>query len=180
MVCRLRARENDMKRIIAVLLTITVAAGTLGAAPRERLREVVADCSRYDGVETVRLGGVATFLVTSVLSQYIVQAADGDEEVADVLRLARGVRKLYVMEYSGCGDADRSKIDRRLRRALKHRDILLEVKDGEDGVQIYCKYDEKHDRVSDVVLYMPGDHTLICLFGRISMGALTALMAKYE
>ena len=162
------------------MLALTLAASAGARVPKRQLTSVINECARYEGVETVRVGGVATFLVTSVLSQYILSAVAEDEEVADVLRLARGVRKLYVMEYAGCEDGDREYIDRRLRKALKHKDLLLEVKDGEDGVRIFGTYDEKHDRVSDMVLYMPGDYTLICLYGRISMGALSTLMAKYE
>ena len=174
-----------MKRITAIIILLTAAllcsaanAGTGAAGDgirADRLTGLISEFSGREGFEVVRIGRLGT----SIMKRFIGLGAwaEGDSgEAREVRELLSGLKKLSIVEYGDCSEADREKFERRLGRVLADEDIIMEIKDGGDMCRIYGVVDDAADKLSNFVLYDPSDCTLICLFGTIPMSAVVSAL----
>lgn len=163
-----------MKKTIAILcfLALPLLAMAGKNVSKTQLTAVISEFRQYDGVELVRLGSLAT----SALKTVIRLSAKEDPDSAEALRLLKGIRRLTVFEYEDCQPDIKERISRRLNRTLNGSDLLMEAKDGGDSMRMYGVVDESGDTVRDFVLYSPGSCALICIFGKVSMKALSKMM----
>lgn len=156
--------------IIAALLAVSVQDGSARKVSRSRITSVISECSKYEGAETIRLGGLATGAVKGIVRL----AAIADPDARTALQLMKGVKALSVFTYDDCSEADKKKITRKLDRALSGTDVLIEAKDDGEKMRIYGIADD--DKVRDFVLYTPSDCTIICIFGSVAMESIKKLM----
>ena len=174
-----------MKRITAIIILLTAAllcsatnsrAGSADDGIRaDRLTDLISEFSGKDGFEVVRIGRLGT----SLMKRFIGLGArvEGDSEDAGAVReLLSGLKRLSVVEYGDCCEADREKFEHKLGRLLRDEDIIMEIKDGGDTCRIYGVVDDAADKLSNFVLYDPSDCTLICLFGTIPMSAVVSAL----
>ena len=169
-----------MKRIIAILLLVTVQSAVLAGKtlPRTQLSAFINEYRGCDGVELVQLGSMAT----SALKMAVRMSADKDDDpdLKHALSLMKGIRRLTVFEYEDAAPDLKEKMNRRLARILDSSELLFEAKDGGDSVSMYGVTDEKAGTVSDFVLHSPGSCALICIFGKVSVDALSKLMEDHD
>ena len=164
-----------MKRIttlIVLILLLPLGAGAGENVKKSRLSSFISEYRYCDGVELVRLGPLAT----SAIKATVRISAAGDKDAIQTLRALGGVKKLMVFDYEDCRPELKEKISRRLKRILDDSELLLEAKDGQDGVRIYGITDGEGETVRDLVLHAPGDCALICVFGKISMDSIAKLI----
>ncbi|MBR1575694.1 MAG: DUF4252 domain-containing protein [Bacteroidales bacterium] len=167
-----------MKRLllIASLLLLTLHPLAGGGISKTQMTSFLTDCQRYEGVEVVQLGGLATFALRSAVK---IAAAD-DPETRELLKLIRSIKRISVMEYEDCKPSVREKITRKLDRMLRGADLLMETKDGTERMQIYGVVDESAGTVKDFVLHTPASASLICIFGSIPIEKLTKIAAEND
>ena len=139
---------------------------------KTQLAALVSDYRNCDGVELVKLGSLAT----SAIKTAIRVSAKDDPDAAEALQLLGGIRRLTVFEYEDCSPAVKEKITRRIDRILSDSELLIEAKDGGDSMRMYGVVDETGDTVRDFILHTPGSCALICIFGKVSMKALSKIM----
>lgn len=169
-----------MKKILVLLTLLSLtfsgfAAQRPGkAVSKDRLLSIISEYRHNEGFHVVKLGNLATSLVRSAAK--VAVKVDGDEEAAEALKMINGVRKVCVVEYEECSDAVRDSFNSKLRKVLGSSELLMEVKDNEDQVFMYGIVDEDATAVRDFVIYVPEDSALICMFGSISMDALSKLI----
>ena len=84
---------------------------------------------------------------------------------------------MSVLDYEDCSTAVRERISARLDRALVGSELLMEAKGDDSAMQIFGVVDDKTGTVRDFVLHAPDDCTLICIFGSISMDAVSKVLA---
>lgn len=144
------------------------------AVPKDKLLSVISEYRHNEGFHVIKLGNLATSLVRSAAK--IAVKVDGDQEAAEALKMINGVRKVCVVEYEECSGAVRDSFNSKLSRVLSGSELLMEVKDDEDQVFMYGIVDDDASAVRDFVIYVPEDSALICMFGSISMDALTKLI----
>lgn len=154
--------------IIAVLVPIAIAPTFARNLSKARLKALVSDCRNYDGVETVRIGGLATAALRGVVRL----SAAGDRDVKQALPLIKGVRSLCIMDYEDCSIEDKSFIDARIGRALEDYEVLMEAVDNGEVMRIYGMVDD--ESVRDFVLW--SDSALIWVFGTVKLSALANLI----
>ncbi len=170
-----------MKRIIAILLLVTVQSAVLaGKTPsRTQLSSFISEYRGCDGVELVQLGSMATSALKAAVRLAAKEEGD-DPDVRQMLSLMKGVRRLTVFEFEDAEPALKDKMNLRLSRILGHSELLLEAKDGGDAFSLYGVVDDKAGTVGDFVMHSPGSCTLICIFGKVSVDALSKLMKDYD
>ncbi|MCQ2187163.1 MAG: DUF4252 domain-containing protein [Bacteroidales bacterium] len=144
------------------------------AVPKDKLLSVISEYRHNEGFHVIKLGNLATSLVRSAAK--VAVKVDGDQEAAEALKMINGVRKVCVVEYEECSGAVRDSFNSKLSRVLSDSELLMEVKDDEDQVFMYGIVDDDASAVRDFVIYVPEDSALICMFGSISMDALTKLI----
>lgn len=166
------------KLLILFVLTLLPLAASASfpvkqTVSKARLTALISEMRGYDGVEVVRLGALPTAAFKSILRV----AARRDEDAREALRLLRGVRRVSVLDYEDCSTAVRERISARLDRALVGSELLMEAKGDDSAMQIFGVVDDKTGTVRDFVLHAPDDCTLICIFGSISMDAVSKVLA---
>ncbi len=165
-----------MKKIFFILLFLIPAAAMAGSSegriPKSQIASFISDYRHCEGVEVVKLGPLATGAVKGVIRVAAIKDADARE----ARELMKGIRSLYVFDFSSCKPALRERISRRLTRIFRNTELLMEVTDEGDRMRIYGLYDERTDAVRDFVFFTPSDCALICLFGSISMDTVSRLM----
>lgn len=167
-----------MKKTIAILCFLALSLSAMAGknVSKTQLAALVSEYRQYDGVELVQLGSLAT----SALKTVIRISAKDDPDAAEALQLLGGIRRLTVFEYEDCSPAVKEKIARRIDRILNSSELLIEAKDGDDAMRMYGVVDEKSDSVRDFVLHTPGSCALICIFGKVSMKAISKIMEEND
>ena len=168
-----------MKRvllIISLLLPLLAGTATGGNISKSKITTFITDCQRYEGVEVVQLGGLATLGLRSAIKLSTI----GDPDTREILKLISNIKRISVLEYEDCEPAIQDKITRKLDRLLKDGDLLMETRAGEDRMQIYGVVDDEKGTVNDFVLHTPTRHSLICIFGSIPIEKLAKIAARND
>ena len=167
----------NLKRILLLFALVLplAAAGRPADKPvsKAKITAVISEFRRYDGVEVVRLGRVATAAIKGVMRA----STHDDPEAREALALMRRIKRFEVFEYDDCAPEVRERIARRLDDALSGSDLLMEAKDGGSSMRMFGVLDEKTDQVRDFVIHSPENGALICLFGSIPLDAVGKMMA---
>ena len=155
---------------LCLLLPLAASAGTPAKkVSKTKVTSVIAEARRYEGVEVVRLGRVAT----AALKGLVRAASREDPDAREALQLMRGVKNLTVLDYDDCAPAVRERLARRLDEALGGSELLMEAKEsGGTSMQMLGILDEQTDLVRDFVIHAPSEGALICIFGSIPMDVL--------
>ncbi len=174
-----RGFRQSMKRIIIVISILALAsvvcqAGDDGAGiSSDRLTSVISEFRDKEGVEviTVRKFGI------SLLKKMIKASADNDEDTRAMLKIIDGIKKVSIVDYCKCADADKSNFTRRLNQILNPDDLIMEVRDDGEVMKMFGITNDRSGTVGDFVLHSPSDGVLICLFGTISLEGITSVMS---
>lgn len=163
--------EKGMKKFIAVLLVAVFAAGAwmqTYAAPKNKVntRAVINLVGQYeneDGFEIMSVGslGLAIF-------KAIVKFSDENDDAKELMQIVNHLNKVVIVEYDGADSARKDAFSRKLEGIMGDTEKILEVKDDGDAINIYGTYADEGDTIDDIVVHIPGDCTMICLFGSIS------------
>lgn len=164
--------EKGMKRLITIVLlaAFTVGPALSGAAAAERKKVntgavagLVREYNVYPGFEVVSVGGLGLGLV-----KMIAKASAESEEDRQVLEVLDGLRKVIVVEYEDADDDRRDSFNRKAASLLENAEKIVEVKEDGETLDIYGTSASGGERLDDLIVFIPEDCTLICLFGSIS------------
>ena len=162
--------------LAAILLPLIAPAAAGENVPKSTITALISDCQRYEGVEVVQLGGLATMALKATLRLATVD----DPEARQALKLITGIKRISVLSYEDCEPAIRDRISRRLDRILDGGDLLMEAKDGDDVTQIYGVVDDKTGTVRDFVMHNPTGYSLICIFGSIPIDKIARVISDND
>lgn len=172
---------NKMKKILIliVLAVIPLTAGTASqkkAVPQDKLFNIISEYSRKGNFEVTRVGRLGTTALKGLIR--MTGAAEGDNDVREMLSIVSGINRIAVVEYGDSEDKLRKEFQNKVESVLSGVDILMEVKDESDKFKVYGVVSDKSDSVRDFVLYSPGDCTLVCLFGSIPLEKVAEIVNR--
>ncbi len=169
----------DMKRIIAMLMMAVVIAGTMVEAEAKdrnvRSGEVISLIRNYnleEGFEVVSVGNLGLGLAKMVARI----AAESEEEKA-VVNLMTGLNKVLVVEYEDASQEKKDSFNAKISKLLTEAEKIIEVKDDGETVNIYGTSADDGETIDDLMIFIPEESTLVCLFGSISSKAVADVMA---
>lgn len=172
-----RKKLNIMKKLL-ILILLTLPLMMASSSPQllssAKVSAVVSYYRHCEGVETVRIGRLAT----GALKMVAGMATAGDQDAKDALLLMKGVKALTVFEYEDCEQSLREEISMRLEKALSHAELLMEAKDGGEKMFIYGSVNDKKGTISNLMLFTPSDYALISVSGTVSLDAVAKLAAN--
>ncbi len=161
-----------MKKWISTVLLVIFTAG-LGlpeamAAGRKKVNSgTVADLVReynlYPGFDVVSVGGLGLGLV-----RMIAKASAETPEERAVMGVLDGLRKVIVVEYEEAECSRKDSFNRKVSVLLDDAEKMVEVKDDGETVNIYGTSSSDGEYIDDLIVFIPEDCTLVCLFGRVS------------
>lgn len=170
-----------MKRIIiAILLVFTTLAGFAkngdGSVPSEKLMSLISEYNGRDGFEVIKIGSFGTSMLKAALK--IGASKDEEEDLKQALKLMKGIKKMAIVDYEDASDKVRDAFNSRLERLLGSAELLMEMKDGDDGMKIYGIMDSECTQIRNFVMHAPGDGALICLFGTMQVDEIMEFAAE--
>lgn len=140
--------------------------------PRRQLKALVNEYKSRGEFEGMNFGKMALSLFRKAAS---VDAGD-DESVAAALKVMKSVTGLTVADYEDCSPEVRRSFNRKLSRIMDGVELLMSAKDEGETVLVYGYVSNGGNMVEDVVISMPDEGTLVCLFGRIDMSLVGELV----
>ena len=186
---KLNKHENfdSMRKIITISLIIVLTAGAgltaCSASTRKTETETAATIKKEaqhkkvnsgavtdlireynltEGFETVSVGGLGLGLIKMIAKPSM------DEEERAALEIMDGLRRIVVLDYEEADSSQRESFTRKMTEILDSAEKIIEVKDEEDILNIYGTCADDGDSIDDLMIFSPGDRSLICLFGSIS------------
>lgn len=166
-------KQIDMKKIIAILLLAAFALGMAvpdaGAAARKKkvnsgaVAGLVREYTFYEGFDVVSVGGLGLGLVKMIGRR----VAETEEEKA-AFDLFDGIRKVIVVDYMAAGQDKIASFNRKMSGLLEGAEKIVEVRDDGENLDIYGMTSDDGNRIEDVIVFIPEECSLICLFGNIN------------
>ena len=194
---KLNRHENfdSMRKIITISLIIVLTAGagltSCSASTGKKEAETAATIKKgaeykntnsgavtglireynlTEGFETVSVGGLGLGLIKMIAKPSM------DEEERAALEIMDGLRRIVVLDYEEADSSKRESFTRKMTDILDRAEKILEVKDEEDILNIYGTCADDGDSIDDLMIFSPGDCSLICLFGSISSQKIADLI----
>lgn len=194
---KLNKHENfdSMRKIITISLIIVLTAGagltSCSASTGKKEAETAATIKKgaeykntnsgavtglireynlTEGFETVSVGGLGLGLIKMIAKPSM------DEEERAALEIMDGLRRIVVLDYEEADSSKRESFTRKMTDILDRAEKILEVKDEEDILNIYGTCADDGDSIDDLMIFSPGDCSLICLFGSISSQKIADLI----
>lgn len=124
--------------------------------------DLIREYNLVEGFEAVSVGGLGLGLIRMIAD------ASMDEDERAALGLMDELRRIVVLDYEDADPAKRESFTRRMTDILDRADKIMEVKDEEDVLNIYGTCADDGDSIDDLIVFNPGECSLICLFGSIS------------
>ena len=161
-----------MKKIISILLLAVMTAGTTIPAKAvtdtrkvdaKAVIDLIKEYKVQEGFEVVSVGGLGLGLV-----RMIAKASADCQEDREILDILDNLNKIIVVEYEDAGQSGRDSFNRKMEGILEGREKIMEIKDEGETLNLYGTSSDDGSSIEDIILYVPEDHTLICLFGSIS------------
>lgn len=160
-----------MKRLIAIVLLAAFAAGIGSPESKASGRKVnsgdmaslVREYNLYQGFDVVSVSGLGLGLV-----KMIAKASAENEEDRMALEVIDGLRKIIVVDYMAAEQDRKDSFSRKAAGLLKNAEKIIEVKEDGETVNVYGTAASDGDRIDDLIVFIPEECTLICLFGSIS------------
>ena len=160
-----------MKRFIAIVLlaAFTVGIGSLESKAAGRkvnsgdMASLVREYNLYQGFDVVSVGGLGLGLV-----KMIAKASAENEEDRMALEVIDGLRKIIVVDYMAAEQDRKDSFSRKAAGILKNAEKIIEVKEDGETVNVYGTAASDGERIDDLIVFIPEECTLICLFGSIS------------
>lgn len=171
--------DKEMKKYISILiLAALVSAMCLQMEAEAKKKEVktsdivelVSDYRSEDGFEAVVVGKFAMGLVKSLAKMSM------DKEDRDALKVISGIKKVVVAEYEDAAPETRDEFNKKATALLDKAEKILEAKDDGDTVHIYGTLAKSGEAISDIIIHVPTESTLVCLLGSISANDISKLM----
>lgn len=164
-----------MKKIIFVTLSLWLATfASLAENRNVDTRNIINTISEYKhvlGFRVVSVGKAGLGLVKTVARI----SAESEEDKA-ALAMLNGINKVVVVKYEKAKEKKQNEFSSALSDLFNDAEKILEVKDEEDTVNIYGTSVNGGESIDDLMIFMPEEYTLVCIFGSISADGIADLI----
>lgn len=171
-----------MKKIFVLILVSFLSLSIMSAksSPDEKSRaelaQTIKEFSSDPDIEIVEIGSLGTSLLKTIAKW----GAIGDKDAQMAMSLMKNLKKISIVDYSSCKQDVKDRFTSKVTRLLSEDNLLIEAKDGSDSMRIYATEDDKKNALKDLILFSPGNDALICLYGSVSMEAISKIIADNE
>lgn len=168
-----------MKKIIAMVMLVVMTAGTgishaaaqKGNVDSSAILKLVEKYKGEEGFETVTFGNLAVGFV-----KMIANATAQTPEDKAALDMLSGIRKFVAVEYEDASASAKSSFDKEISALLAGTEKIVEVKDGGDSVDIYGTLSKDGEMIRDIVIHVPEESSIVCIFGTVDIKDLGEVM----
>ena len=164
-----------MKKII---ITLTIALSFCSASfavsseqgSIRRVNQLVSEYSTHPDFQVISIGGLGLAVIKAAIRH------DLDDDTVALLKAVRNIKRITIANYEDCPSDVRDRFVSKLDRLLDKESLLMEAKDSGEIMRIYGEPSENGDELTDLILNVPGDGTLICIRGTVRMKDVNRIM----
>ena len=168
-----------MKKIIAMVMLVVMTAGTgiihasarKGSVDSSAILKVVGKYQGKEGFETVTFGNLAVGLV-----KLIANATAQTPEDKAALDIMDGINKFVAVEYYDAEASVKASFNKEISALLAGAEKIVEVKDDGDSVDIYGTLSKDGENIRDIIIYVPEESSIVCIFGTVDIKNLGEVM----
>lgn len=172
-----------MKRItvsLFILFLLLLHGGYIATAggnriTRSRITSLANEFRGNKDFNVINVGSLGTSVIKTAVRTNLKKESRKDPEAAQVLKMINGIKNICIIEYDDCTIGVKDRFNSKVSALLDDSQMLMQARDDGDNVNIYGAVSDDSDKVTDLILYVPSDNTLICLFGTISVDAVMKL-----
>lgn len=159
------SNQNHMKTLTKLIISAVLMSVVLPASARKS--EVLEVMEQYRDKEGTLYHSVNTDDMQISTDNLKVNGADMSINIGDT-RMPAGVETVNIMMYMGGNDTENSRLEKKMKNALKSYEVLMEIKfQGMDATLYSKSIDEEY--LSELVLYCPSLMNGVILFqGKMS------------
>ncbi len=110
------------------------------------------------------------------LMKMIARISAETEEDKAAVELIDGVGKIFALEYGDAAQAEKDSFNAKISRVLDTAEKIVEVKDGGETVNIYGTSSDDGESIDDLIIFVPEECALVCLFGTVSSKGIAAII----
>ncbi len=157
---------------VAIVTGTAVEAGAKTKKVKSgELIGLVKNYNHEDGFEVVSVGSLGMGLMKMIARA----SAETDEDKA-AIDVIKDIGKVVVVDYSDAEMNAKTAFNSKINKVLDGAEKIVEVKDDGETVNIYGTSAGNGERIDDIVIFIPEECTLVCLFGTISSKSIADLV----
>lgn len=168
-----------MRKIITILLIgiLAVGSGMPAEATQKKVNSaavtgLVNEYHMEEGFTTVSVGSFGLGMIKT-----LARMSAQTEEERQAIALMDKLNKVLVIEYNDASQEVRESFGRKVNTLFDGAEKIIEIKEDGSTVNIYGTFADDGDSIDDLIMFIPEDCTMICLFGSISAQKVADLMA---
>ncbi len=166
-----------------VLMALAVAVGPAveaeaaemaNAADKAKSGEVIDLIKNYKSEQGFNVVSVGSFGLG--LMKMAAKASAETEEDKAAVEFMDGIEKIFAVEYDDAAPARKADFNAKLSKLLDSAGKIMEMKEGGETVNIYGTSADHGESIDDLIIFIPEECSLVCLFGSISSKNITDLI----
>lgn len=152
------------------LVLMTACAGNSNAkSVKSSVKSLIDNYEKERGFESINIGPFALSFVKAGVN---FMDDDDDIESQIIKKSINDIKALTVADYSDCKMSVRREFEKKLLSLMARKELLIDAKDDGERVLIYGNVSEDGNIVKDVIIFVPDDCELVCLWGELGVEGL--------
>ncbi len=156
---------------VAAGTCLNAGAQTTGAKSRDII-DIVHSYSAMDGFEVISVGKFGL----NIAKVFAKKSAETKEEKKEIAEFMDGLQQMVVVDFEDAADTPKAEFKSKVAAFLKKSEIIVEMKENGETMTIYGSSSNDGKAIDDLIMYVPEDCALICLWGRISANNISEMM----
>lgn len=155
--------------ILAVSMLATFAScgsNATAKSPNSEIKSLVKSYNRQSGFDAINLG---SFAMSMLKSGADLVEEDGDNESKLIKESIDKLDGITMADFSDCKSIVKNEFRQKLSDLLKKKELLVETKDDGESILIYSDPSNGGSWVDNLIIYMPDDCGLVCLWGSVNI-----------
>ncbi len=163
--------------MMIMIVVMTAGTGVSHASARKgnidtsAILKLVERYEGKEGFETVTFGNLAIGFVKLIANF----SADTPEDKA-ALDVMNGVNKFVAVDYDDAEASVKASFNKEIAALLEGAEKIVEVKDDGDSVDIYGTLSKDGEKIRDIIIHVPEESNIVCIFGTVDIENLGAVM----
>ena len=83
-----------------------------------------------------------------------------------------GINTFVAVEYYDAEASVKASFNKEISALLAGAEKIVEVKEDGDSVDIYGTLSEDGDKISDIIIHVPEESSVVCIFGAVDINDL--------
>lgn len=160
--------------IAAVTLPLSAFAGSKPKV--DQLSNLIREYKSHEDFESLSIGRLGLMIMSGIAKGDT--HGDGDTQAA--ISMMKGLKRITIAEYESCSQDVKKSFRQKAEKILNSLELLVSHESDGESQLVYADVDEEGKWVSDVVVYLPEDCSMILLSGKLKTEQLRSIFDEFD